>query len=98
MTAPDAGDYSVLTFGAISGCSTQSDAAAVTVGGCVACASPGDSDADGDMDLVDMQRFTLCFGPGNAVLLGCECTNLDDSNTDIDLADWSILEDLITGP
>ncbi|MFQ5415065.1 MAG: hypothetical protein ACE5E6_11465, partial [Phycisphaerae bacterium] len=59
---------------------------------------PGDGDADGDVDLVDFQRFVQCFhGPGDDTG-NAGCTPFDiDGDTDIDLADFASLQVAFTG-
>jgi hypothetical protein len=48
--------------------------------------------------LKDLAIFTNCFGavvsPGHP----CECANLDNSDSVIDMDDWSPLEPLFNGP
>jgi len=63
-----------------------------------ACTTPADMDGDGDVDLIDLSQFVLCFGPGGGLVAGCECADLDTTTNDIDLADWALMEPLITGP
>ena len=63
-----------------------------------ACTTPADMDGDGDVDLIDLSQFALCFGPGGGLIAGCECADLDTTTNDIDLADWALMEPLITGP
>jgi len=68
-------------------------------GSCPTCANaPGDMDGDGDFDLVDMQRFTACFGVNVLVETACGCANVDLGNQEVDLADWSALNNILTGP
>jgi hypothetical protein len=94
----DAGDYRVLAFTLNPVCIATSETATLTVGDCDTCVTPGDMDGDGDYDLVDMSRFTLCFGPSGATAEGCQCANLDDSDDDVDLSDWTMLHLLLLGP
>lgn len=83
-------------------CSTYSPPATLTAmapGQCPACQfDPGDSDGDGDFDLVDMQRFTACFGADVTAIEECACMNVAAGNTIVDLADWTAMEALIDGP
>jgi hypothetical protein len=83
-------------------CSAFSDLATLTVeqpGQCPACPNAGgDMDLDGDYDLVDMQKFTDCFGANILVDSACACANVDTGNNVVDLADWLALEALINGP
>ena len=63
-----------------------------------ACLTPGDYDADGDWDLVDLSAFTQCFGAGKGQQPECSCGNLALPNEDIDLADWAVLSSFLAGP
>lgn len=63
-----------------------------------ACITPGDYDADGDWDLVDMSTFMACFGTGRGQETGCSCGNLALPNEDIDVADWAVLSTFLGGP
>jgi hypothetical protein len=63
-----------------------------------ACLTPGDYDADGDWDLVDLSAFTQCFGAGRGQDAGCSCGNLALPNEDIDVADWAVLSSFLGGP
>jgi hypothetical protein len=82
-------------------CTAFSDEAVLTVqqaGGCANCPQPGDLDADGDYDLVDMAAFGTCFGADVGQAPVCACANVDGTNAQVDLADWELLEQLIAGP
>jgi hypothetical protein len=51
--------------------------------------TPGDWDADGDVDLADYAEFTACLtGPGGSVQAGCSIFNFDLDN-DIDMKDFA---------
>jgi len=67
-------------------------------GACVTCSASGDFDNDGDFDLLDAYYFTQCAGADMTLRSECACANLDDYNTLIDAADWSLLEIVLTGP
>ena len=65
---------------------------------------PGDSDEDGDVDLVDFSVFFGCLGgPGNSTPpSGCsqeafDACDLDDDN-DVDLGDYATFQAAFTGP
>ena len=57
----------------------------------------GDWDDDGDVDLLDYERFLDCFsGPG--VEIGSECGVFDlDGDNDVDLTDFGSLQEAFTG-
>jgi hypothetical protein len=93
----DAGVYSAAAY-MITSCTVLSETAALQVGGCAACPSPGDLDGDGDVDVADFAAFQACFGPGQGVFTDCRCANLDATDDDIDTADWSLFEAAFTGP
>jgi len=58
----------------------------------------GDGDADGDVDLADVARFSLCF-TGDEPGVGRACAAYDfDRDGRIDLADYRSMHDRITGP
>jgi hypothetical protein len=58
----------------------------------------GDSDGDGDVDLVDFACFQLCFsGPGGGLAEGCESFDFDGDN-DVDLVDFGVFQLVFTGP
>jgi hypothetical protein len=60
--------------------------------------APGDSDGDGDVDLVDFAQFSLCFtGPDGSCSGNCCIMDFDDDG-DIDLADFSNFQLAFTGP
>ncbi|NOX57623.1 MAG: S8 family serine peptidase [Planctomycetes bacterium] len=94
--ASDEGVYTMraLTLGA--NCAAFSDPASLTVGVC--CPVPGDMDNDGDFDLADMQKFTLCFGQSKTANPACACADVDGVGDTIDLDDWSSFSILIDGP
>ena len=57
----------------------------------------GDSDGDGDVDLVDYDAFDDCLdGPGTPTDPGCEGFDSDD-DTDVDLKDFSEFQVSFTG-
>jgi hypothetical protein len=58
----------------------------------------GDHNDDDDVDLADMQQFTLCYGTDVTDDVGCVCANVDDSNNLIDIDDWGVIAPLLTGP
>jgi len=95
--AADEAGYSlrVLVLGA--NCIEFSDTAQLTVDNCT-CVTPGDMDADGDFDLVDMQGFTECFGEDVTVNIACDCANVNSANDIVDIDDWTAFEALLTGP
>jgi len=82
-------------------CSTYSPEAMLLAqppGGCAECPVPGDLDADGDYDLVDMQQFALCFGADVTVAAQCACANVAAFDSVVDSADWVLLEQVLSGP
>jgi hypothetical protein len=94
----DAGAYSALVYSSNPVCLTDSSAAALTVGDCLTCPTPGDLDGDGDYDLYDLSEFTLCFGQDVSSSSECVCANLLDSDDTINLGDWDELAGMIEGP
>ena len=60
---------------------------------------PGDSDADGDVDMLDFARLQACFtGPGPASpARGC-CFFDFEPDGDIDLNDYAVFHAALTGP
>jgi hypothetical protein len=57
----------------------------------------GDSDGDGDIDLVDFAQFQLCFsGPGGGVSDSCRIFDFDTDN-DVDLVDFAQFQVTFTG-
>lgn len=59
--------------------------------------TPGDSDGNGDVDLVDFASFQLCFtGPGGEVSMDCAVMDFDDDG-DVDLADFGAFQLAFTG-
>ena len=75
------------------------DAATVAAGSVVlAVVGPGDSDGDGDVDLADWLNFSGCMtGPNNGPV-GGSCTTFDfNSDTDVDLDDFSDFQVVFTG-
>ena len=60
---------------------------------------PADADFDGDVDLVDYGRFTLCFtGPDELATRECACVFDFDDDSDVDLTDLGEFIELLTGP
>jgi len=59
--------------------------------------SPGDCDADGDVDLDDYKHFAGCLGgPGGGLGTGCGCFDFDGSG-DVDLFDFADFQVVFTG-
>ena len=57
---------------------------------------PADFDASGTADLLDLLRFTRCFGQ---VPLAGVCESVDmDCDCDADLDDWKLVAPVLTGP
>ncbi|GJM24901.1 MAG: hypothetical protein DHS20C16_13160 [Phycisphaerae bacterium] len=96
VDAGDEGAYSLRTLTLGSPCFLFSDEAELTVGDC--CLNSGDMDNDGDFDLADIDGFTHCFGEDIVANPSCACANMDETNDDIDLDDWSQLSVLLGGP
>jgi hypothetical protein len=62
------------------------------------CPRAGDCRVDGRVDLRDVARFQNCFtGSRGHVGRECHCADLD-ADGDVDLVDWRIFGDLLTGP
>ncbi len=61
--------------------------------------SPGDIDADGDVDLNDFALFDSCItGPGGGVGgSGCQAADINEDG-DVDWADFSLFQVAFTGP
>ncbi|GJM25741.1 MAG: hypothetical protein DHS20C16_21560 [Phycisphaerae bacterium] len=97
-TQTNAGVYSLRALSIGPNCVLFSDPAELTVGNCPACAMPGDSDADGDIDLHDMRFFLECFGEDSSIDPTCACANTDTASPMIDLADWHAMASVISGP
>ncbi len=94
----DAGEYRALAFTTSPVCITYSDYATVQVGDCPSCGSPGDADADGDVDLLDLQVFLDCFGRSVVDDPGCACANVDTSDWLVNMDDWTALANVLSGP
>ncbi len=61
--------------------------------------SPGDTDRDRDVDLYDAKNFQICFSGSTMPPVWPKCLALDlDSDGDVDLADYGLFFDFITGP
>lgn len=59
---------------------------------------PADFDANGEVDLADAAQFVACLsGPGGGTEPGCLAGNTDADN-DVDTADFSVLQNVFTGP
>jgi hypothetical protein len=57
----------------------------------------GDSDFDGDVDLLDHAGFQVCYSPLGPVPGGCEGVDFDDDG-DVDLDDYAAFEYWLAGP
>ncbi len=97
VTLADAGVYSLRALAIGPNCVKFSDDATLTVGGC-GCPVPGDSDNDGDYDLADIHVFQNCYGADVTLQPECACSNVNDANNVVDIADWELLIPLLTGP
>lgn len=97
VTPSDAGDYSLRALAIGPNCVRFSDSATLSIGSC-GCLTPGDSDGDGDYDLADIQLFQDCFGADTTQRSECGCSNVDNSNSLVDIADWEMLISLLAGP
>ncbi len=98
VTAANAGEYVAFAYNTSPLCVPSSQPAELTIDACNPCPTPGDFDDDGDVDLSDMQSFIECFDANIFLQPACECMNLDSGSPVIDLADWSAVAPLITGP
>jgi hypothetical protein len=90
LTADDIGDYTVVVTNPCG--SIESEPATLTIPGV---GILGDSDGDGDVDLVDFGALQLCFGQpaGDG-----ECAVFDfDGDRDIDLVDFAMFQLAFTG-
>ena len=59
----------------------------------------GDSDADGDFDLVDFAAFALCWTGSAGSLSDSQCDVSDtDGDSDVDYDDYRIIHSVFTGP
>ena len=93
----DEGSYAMRALAFGPNCIAFSDSVELELDSCV-CGTPGDMDTDGDVDLVDYQRFTECFGANVASATECACANVNDLDETIDLDDWTALEAVLSGP
>ncbi len=60
--------------------------------------TPADCNEDGSADLVDHAAFTECLlGPDGGVLSGCECFDVDTSES-VDLRDFAVAQTLLVSP
>jgi hypothetical protein len=101
VDSSDAGEYrATAQLVSAPECIPGTDIATLQVDNCPGCsyATAGDLTGDDDVDLDDFRQFQVCFGTGMAPVLGCECANLDDSNDDIDIADFTLWEAEFAGP
>ena len=58
---------------------------------------PGDCDADGDVDMDDLEAALSCLaGPGVTPTNGCACSDVD-ADSDVDVADIAVLQQSFTG-
>ncbi|HRX86251.1 MAG TPA: hypothetical protein P5572_14620, partial [Phycisphaerae bacterium] len=99
--ADDGRTFSVRIAVADPFCLNNSDVAvlhAAPAGACPSCPTPGDMDGDGDYDLYDYYRFTLCFGADVSLVSECACANVADSDTIVNISDWTAMQSLVAGP
>jgi hypothetical protein len=88
VTPADAADYSaVIITTSPTVCINESTPAPLLVDTCPECATPGDMDGDGDVDLRDMQQFALCYGSGAGLVPGCECADTASNSFDVNTDD-----------
>jgi murein tripeptide amidase MpaA len=91
FSVEQAGEYSVQVTNACG--SVTSEVAEVATGGCLT----GDSDGDGDVDLVDFGNLQLCFtGPTASATGGCLDFDFDGDG-DVDLVDFGAFQLVFTG-
>lgn len=58
---------------------------------------PGDTDSDGDVDLIDYRNFTRCIrGPGQTPMPACMVLDLDE-DFDVDWSDFGRFQSAFTG-
>ncbi|NOX57883.1 MAG: hypothetical protein GXP29_03380 [Planctomycetes bacterium] len=93
----DEGAYSQRALSLGPNCVLFSDEVSLQLNSCF-CVLPGDMDADGDLDLVDIQRFAECFEANVASITNCACANVDDTDDSVNLADWDAYAPILTGP
>lgn len=97
----DAGEYrATVQLISAPDCQPSSDIATLQVDNCPGCqyAVVGDMDDNGGVDLYDFTLFQACFGPGKALVFGCECANLDAGDNDINVDDFLLWDAEFTGP
>ncbi len=84
-----------LALGNASDCDGDGRIDACNDGG--VCILPGDTDGDGDVDLVDFTVFDACItGPGGTIPPGCQSVDIDQ-DADVDMRDFVVFQAFFNG-